>query len=379
MTEISRIYLDHNACTPVDPRVLACFVDAERRAPGNPGSLHASGRAARAVMDEAREKTAHVLQCKPHEIVFVSNGTEANNLVIAGMGDRSLPVLCGVTEHPSVLRCAEHRGLVDLPVNEVGMLCPEQAPDTPCGLLAAVHGQSEVGTIQPVAALSASARARDVPFHLDASQTLGRIDLDEVWPLADSMTLSPHKAGGLRGSAVLVLRGGAEAALADGRIVHQLLGGGQEFGLRAGTESPALALTNALAIELAVIEAPHRMRRMRTHTNTLREALEALDGVRVLTPQSEADSLPNTLMAHFDGVDGRMLLPALDVAGVEASQGSACSSGSPTPPAILRAMGLNADAARACVRFSVSQHTRSEDIQDAGARVHAVWSTLRTR
>lgn len=358
-----RLYFDHNACTPVDDRVLARFSEVEVLCPGNPGSLHASGRRARAMIEQAREEVANALGVKPPEVLFVSGGTEANNMIVSGAGDLDLPVLLAPVEHPSVLEAATQRGRVLWEVDPCGAAIVKRPGET-VGLICLVHGQNEVGTLQPVTAAASLAEELGVPFHVDASQTLGRCRLADVTAVATSMTLSTHKAGGLRGSGVLIHKAGGLRPL--------LRGGRQQEGRRPGTESPALAAATALAVRLAVEEQTDRAARMLAARAAF--AAELPGNSTWITPEN--NSLPNTLMCLFDGIDGRVLLPALDMAGVEASQGSACSSGSPTPPTVLQAMGLDDHAAQACVRFSFSHHTSTNHAARGGRIVHDVISRL---
>ena len=354
------IYLDHNATTPVDPRVLARFMEIEQSGVANPASPHASGRRARAILEAAREAIAASLRVVPEDVVFVSGGTEANNLVALGLGDPDLPVLASAAEHPSLLEAVGARGAVELGIDATGLVLLTPPP-VAVGMLAVVHGQSEVGTIQLVDRARACADALAIPLHIDASQTLGRLDLTPAVTAADTMTLSPHKAGGPRGVGVL---------LARTRELRPLLrGGSQERNLRAGTVSPALAAAAALTIDLATREWEQRAVAMRAARAAFELGLEGLH-LRRITP---VDALPNTVMLDFEDVsDGRILLPALDLAGVEASHGSACSSGSPLPPRILQAMGLDPAAARRCVRFSFSHHTTIVAAQQASAIVEKV-------
>jgi len=298
---------------------------------------------------------ADTLRVDPEHVFFVSGGTEANNLVVFGVGDPALPVVVSAAEHPSVLAAARQRGVVEWEVDAQAraLVTP---PPVPVGLLALAHGQNEVGTLQPVAEASALAKARGIALHVDASQTLGRCTLDTILGCADSITFSTHKAGGLRGCAVLVDR--------NPTTRPSLYGGAQQLARRPGTESASLIAATALALRLGVEEQDQRAASMFAARSGFLESL-LLDSVHRLTPE---DSLPNTVMLRIEGVDGRKLLPALDMAGVEASQGSACSSGSPTPPPVLAAIGLDEDAARSCVRFSFSHQTSREDAI-AGARV----------
>ena len=361
---VERHYFDHNACTPVDPRVLERFLEVELACPANPGSLHGAGRRSRGVIQEARYQVADILGVSPDYVFFMSGGTEANNLIIRGAGDLALPVLSSVAEHPSVLVAAERRGLVEWGILPNGTV-QVAAPDQPVGLIALTHGQNEVGSLQPVADAALVAETCAAPLHIDASQTLGRCELKDVVLVADSITLSTHKAGGLRGCAVLIDR--------NPTIQPLLYGGAQQLARRPGTESASLIAATAFAVELAVSEQESRARAMQAARDAFLSELEG--GLsHVLTP---ANSLPNTAMVLFEGIDSKRLLPALDMAGIEASQGSACSSGSPTPPPVLIAMGLSDDATRSCVRFSFSHHDSPAKVIQGARLVNSVIQKLR--
>ena len=361
-----RYYFDHNACTPVDPRVLERFAKVEAACPGNPGSLHSSGRQARAVVEESRDLVAETLDVLRDSVFFVSGGTEANNTIILGAGDLGRPVLCGPVEHPSVLECAEERGVVSWRVDHTGAVVVAP-PDVPVGLVALVHGQNEVGTIQPVTAALTLAGELGVPIHIDASQTLGRWPVLGLTAAANSIAFSTHKAGGLRGMSILVDK--------NTNTEPRLIGGGQQLARRPGTEAPGLIAASALALHLAIEEQQARAKAMRAALDAFVAEVRSATA-QLLTPP---DSLPNTAMFLFAIPDGRQLLPALDTAYVQASQGSACSSGSPTPPPILNAMGLSEDECRACARFTFSHHTSPRDAADGGRIVKNVVSRLHTR
>ncbi len=362
-----KIYLDHNACTPVDPRVLRRFIEVERATPANPASLHGSGRSAARAVEDARDALAGALDAQPDQLVFVSGGTEANNLIVNGAGDTALPVLLAPVEHPSVTVGAERRGAVWWQVRP-DATAAVTAVDQPIGLVCLVHAQSEVGTLQPLEQARAVADDAGVPLHVDAAQTLGRVDLRPVLQLADSITFSAHKAAGLRGASVVWLRHPAS-------IAPLIRGGGQERGHRAGTVSPALAAATALAVQLAVDERAQRAAHMGAALDAFETAMAAADARR-LTP---THAIPNTAAYLFAGIDGRALMPALDLAGVQASQGSACSSGAPSPPRVLTAMGLDEHDARSCVRFSVSHTTSIDDARAAGHAVADAIAHLRAR
>lgn len=361
----TRLGFDHNATTAADPRVIDCFLAVERMHPCSPDSLHQEGRQARTILEAARARAASALGVAPHSVVFVASGTEANNIAVHGLGDPALPVLAADLEHPSVLEPAHRRGRMPMPIDAAGFVQPA-IPSLPVGMVALVHGQSELGTVQPVAAAAALAAELGVPLHVDCAQTLGRCDLAPVLAVADTAALSVHKAGGLRGSSLLIVRGDPAS------LRPLLLGGGQEQGLRPGTPSVALAAAAALAVELAVSERVSRAQAMAAARDAFVSALG--DSGRVLTTEP---ALPNTVMVWFPDVDGRLLLPGLDMAGIAASQGSACASGSPEPPRVLRALGLGHDDARRCVRFSFAAHARTDEAVDGAQRVRALLARLR--
>lgn len=362
-------YLDHNATSPADPRVVARFLEVDRDCPGNPASIHAPGRRARAVVESARTQAANALDVDPDDLLFTSGGTEANNCAVLGLGDANLPVLLAPTEHPSVAEPARTRGIVEWTVDDSGTAAV-QPTDQPVGLVCLTHAQSEVGTIQPIVVAAQLANDRQVPLHVDAAQTLGRAPVQEVVRVADSVAFSPHKAGGLRGSGLLFVRN------AQRNLRPLLRGGGQQAGLRPGTVSPAMAAASALCVELAAKEQGVRKKRMET---ARRAFLEQLDGsrMRILTPLER--SLPNTVMLAFEGLEGRSLLPALDLEGIAVSQGSACSAGTPQPPVILSAMGIGERAARACVRVSFGRSDDSAFATDAGLLFAAVVARLQNK
>jgi len=353
------------------PEVVARFVEVEGRCPGNPASAHGAGRRARAALEEARQRIAAALGIAAADVVFTSGGTEAANLAVRGLGDLGLPVALAPTEHAAVHEPAQARGVVAWAVDPDGraMVAP---PARPVGLIALVHAQSELGAVQPVGAAIALAAALGVPCFVDAAQTLGRLPLDDLFAGGACVALSPHKAGGLRGHGILA---GPDLAR---RLQPLLRGGAQELGVRPGTQSPALAAANALAIELAVREQVARAAHMTAARAAFLGALAATSvDSRLLTPTMA--SLPNTAMLYFPGVDGRNLVPALDLAGVQASHGSACSSGAPTPPRILAALGLAEADARACVRFSFGWRDDLESLRRTGGRAGEVVRALQKK
>jgi cysteine desulfurase len=363
------VFCDFNAGAPASEEVLAAFLEAERIYAGNPASVHATGRKARAALEDARTRIGSALGVAAADVVFTSGGTEAANLAVAGLGDPALPVVVSDAEHPAVYEPALVRGMQTWPVDQDGRAVV-QTPRAPVGLLCLVHAQSELGTLQPVLDAATLADRLGVPLFVDAAQSLGRTTLRPVLATGAILALSPHKCGGLRGHGVLLGRD------LQRRLRPLLRGGAQELGLRPGTQSPALALANALAIERAISEQPRRALHMETARRSFLNGLNDTEH-RVLTPL--ANSVPNTAMLCFPGIDGRNLLPALDLAGVHASHGSACSSGAPTPPRILAAIGLDGAAARACVRFSFGWRDETTPWRDVGERVGAIVRRLKKK
>jgi len=361
------VFCDWNAGAPVEPAVLERFLAIERECPANPASVHGPGRRSRAEVEGARAQIAAALQVAPDDVVFTSGGTEAVNMAVRGLGDIHRPVLLAPIEHPAAIEAARERGIVEWDVDDSGRAIVA-APDSPVGLVSLVHAQSELGTLQPVAAARELATSLQVPLFVDAAQSLGRVVMDDIVTQADAIALSPHKCGGLRGHGVLIAQDAGE------HLRPLLRGGGQEQGLRAGTQSPALAAANALAIELAINQVAERRRYMREARDAFLRGLRASGAAhRVLTPL--ATSVPNTVMIAFANVDGRNLLPMLDLAGIHASHGNACSSGSPFPPAILQFLGLLEADALACVRFSFGWR-HAHDFEAVGRRCG---DTLRAR
>lgn len=364
-------HCDSNAGAVCLPDVLQEFVAVERRCPGNPASAHTEGRAARGVVEAARRRIATALGVETADVLFTSGGTEACNLAVLGLGDPTLPVLLAPVEHPCVFEPARLRGQRLWQVDAEGRALVA-APDGPVGLVCLVHGQSEVGTLQPVATAQPLADDLEVPLFVDAAQTLGRLPLDALLAAGAFVALSPHKAGGLRGHGVLL---GHDLGV---RLRPLLRGGGQELGLRPGTQSPALAAANAIAIERAAREQAERAARMAALRAAFLSGFASTQAqARVLTPL--ADSLPNTVMLCLEAVEGRNLLPAFDLAGVHASHGSACSSGAPTPPRVLLAMGIEGEEARRCVRFSFDWRDDVNACRLAGERVGEIARRLRKK
>jgi cysteine desulfurase len=352
-----RIYLDHNATTPVRDEVAAAMLRALRERWGNPSSVHAEGAAARAAVERAREAAAALLGVGPRELIFTSGASEANNTVLARIvGSPLAPgrhVVASNVEHPSVEAplCALEAGglrVTRLPVDAEGRLDPDAvaaalAPDT--ALVSLIYAQNETGVLQPLEAIARRVHERGVRLHADVTQAVGKLPLDLVRLGVDFASLSAHKFGGPKGVGCLVVRG-------ELRFEPWLRGGGQERGLRGGTENVPGIVGLGAACELAARELPGSGEAFAALRDRLWEGLAAkVPGVR--RNGSALHVLPNTLNACFPGAPGDLLLQALDLEGFAVSSGAACHSGSVEPSRVLLAHGLDAAAARASLRFSL--------------------------
>jgi cysteine desulfurase len=381
-------YLDHNATTPLDPRVRDAVIAvlADDRLQANPSSVHGPGQRARAVVERARRAVARAVGAEPLEVTFTAGGTEADNLAVLGAARalRAAGRPCGVLttnlEHPAVLAAAralagEGHPLVALPVDDRGRIDPERLARTlqdrpEIGLVSLAAANHELGNVYDLAALGAAARAArpGVLVHSDAVQAFGKIPLDLRALGLDLMSLSAHKIHGPKGVGALVHRRGLELAPA-------LFGGPQERGRRPGTESVATIAGFGVAAELAVAELPARRARCEALTRRLRAGLAAMPGVRVHgDPEATTGT---TVNAGFAGCDGQLLLINLDLAGFAVSTGAACASGTVEPSPVLRALGLAPEEARAALRISVGKDNAEEDIDALLAALPEVVARVR--
>ncbi|MFQ5882867.1 MAG: cysteine desulfurase family protein [Candidatus Methylomirabilales bacterium] len=363
----SQVYLDHNATTPVDPRVREAMRPYLEGAFGNPSAAHALGREAKAALEGARESVAALLgTADKDEVVFVSSGTEADNLALAGAAlayqERGRHIITSAVEHSAILEtCAalERWGfsVTYLPVDGQGMLDPEGLrrvirPDTI--VLSLMHGNNETGVLFPLEKVGAILRERGILFHTDAVQSFGKIPLNIRHLKIDLLSLSAHKIYGPKGVGALYVRRGV-------RLQPLLRGGGQERGRRAGTENIPGIIGLAEAARLMFLEMPGEQERL----GQLRDRLEAtvlerIDGVRVNGRNSPR--LVHTSNLSFDGIEAQTLVAALDLEGIAVSAGSACHVGSLQPSHVLRAMGLSREQVEGSIRFSLGRLTCDGDI-----------------
>lgn len=363
-----RVYFDYNATAPIRPEVRRAiepllFGDPIEGAFGNPSSVHWAGQAARKHLENARTRIAARLGRKPSEIIFTSGGSEADNLALFGVAlhDRisARRVIISAVEHPAVLEAAARLTSLGVEVETVGvdgegrleLTALARALEKPAALISVMAVNNETGVISPIPEVLALARSKGVLVHVDAVQAPGRVPL----PLdAQLYSLSGHKLGAPKGVGVLVKREHLPLRPA-------IVGGPQERGHRAGTESVAAAVAMATALELALDEAPEQNARLLRLRDKIEQRIETIPGARVLG--KNAPRVANTTTAVFAGVDGDALLQALDLAGVAASSGSACSSGSLEPSHVLLAMGVPPREALAAVRFSMGFSTTDAEVE----------------
>jgi cysteine desulfurase len=364
----SRIYLDYNATTPVDPAVLEAMLPFFSGEFGNAASIHTTGQNARSGVETAREQVAALINAYPQEIVFTSGGTESDNHAIFGMFNPTnytdANLISTVIEHEAVLNTCQSlaaRGVTVayLAANRDGQIDPQhlrdllrEIPDT--SLVSVMHANNELGTVQPLEEIGHIASEADVYFHTDAVQSAGKLPIDVNALQVDLLSLSAHKIYGPKGVGALYIRSGTP-------LRQFLFGGHHQRGFRPGTENVAGIVGFGKAAELAAASLEHDA----TRISALRDDLER--GLLQRIPQSRVNAAtaprtPNTTNILFPGVDGEALLIALDLKGLSCSTGSACSSGAVEPSHVLTAIGLTRSEARSSLRFSLGRHTSREEI-----------------
>lgn len=359
---MKRLYLDYNATAPLRPEAKDALLTALETF-GNPSSIHAFGRAARRLVEEARDAVAALVGVAARQVLFTSGGSEANNLALNGWQ----PVVVGAGEHASVLAAfpdaarlaLDDKGLVELPALE-------RLLAGPLGLLSVQLANNETGVVQPIVELAALAQAKGWRVHCDAVQGAGRLPLGLVAVAVDYLSLSAHKLGGPKGVGALIVKPGAP--------LHPLIrGGGQELRQRAGTENVAGIAAFGAAARAALAELPQQ-----AVLAKWRARLE--QGLKEITPDivifgEAAPRLANTSCFAQPGTSAEMLLIALDLAGLALSSGAACSSGKVAPSAVLAAMGVPPALSKAALRLSLGWASQEEDV----LRFLEVWRGLAGR
>jgi len=363
---LRQVYLDNNATTPILHEVLDAMLPCMRDNFGNPSSLHWAGRKARVLLEQAREQVAALIHAQPHEIVFTGCGTEGDNLALLGSADalrsRGKHIITSAVEHPAVLdtcRYFEARGgrVTYVPVDEKGRIDPhdvEAAIDTDTILISLMWANNETGTVFPVDQLCSLANKHGIRFHTDAVQALGRIPIDVKRTPVDLLSISAHKIGGPKGVGALYVRDGVDISPCQ----H---GGHQEQHLRAGTHNVAGIVGFGRACAWVNEHQPDESKRLARLCRRLEEGIFA----QVEHVQRNGDPLnclPNTLNLAFPYVEGEGLLMALDMLGIAASSGSACTSGADGASHVLQAMHADEMTLNSSVRLSLGYHTTEEDI-----------------
>jgi cysteine desulfurase len=362
-----RVYLDHSATTPVDQEVAALMMTYYTEKYGNPSSVHSFGREAKQALEEARSQVAELIGATPAEVTFTSGGTEADNLAIIGSAEalrkKGKHIITSCIEHHAVLETCEYLekngfDLTVIPVDEEGILSVEDVqkairPDTI--LISVMHANNEVGSIQPIAEIGKLAKEHGITFHVDAVQSLGKLPIDVNEMNVDLLTVSSHKIYGPKGVGALYVRKGV-------RVVPLAHGGGQEKKRRSGTENTPGIIGFGKACQLA----GQRMAEDAKHHTKLRDKLmngilQSIDHVKVNGPLGEK-RLPNNVNVSIRFVEGESLLLSLDMLGIAASSGSACTSGSLDPSHVLLAMGLVHEVAHGSLRFTLGRQNTEEEI-----------------
>jgi cysteine desulfurase len=362
-----KVYLDHNATTPLAPDVLAAMLPYLAERFGNASSLHAWGQEARQALEAARTTVARALGSRDKDtLVFTGSGTEADNLALVGVAlaqqARGRHLIVSAVEHHAVLHAAAFLGrqgfeVTRLGVDAEGLLDPEAVrrairPDTI--LVSLMHGNNETGVLFPVGSIGRICRERRVTFHCDAVQSFGKVPLDVEALQVDLLSISAHKIHGPKGVGALYVRRGT-------RMVPLLYGGAQERSRRAGTENVAGAVGLAAATTLMLREQPAAAQRLADLRDRMEQGLLAA-GLGAVRNGHPTERLPHTSNLAFPGLEAESLLLALDLQGIAVSSGAACSSGALEPSHVLEAMGLPRHRAASAIRFSLGRESTPDEI-----------------
>jgi cysteine desulfurase len=379
---MKHIYLDHAATTPVHPEVLEAMLPYFSEVYGNPSSIHAFGRETKLVIHRCRDKLADLLGCGPQELIFTGSGSESDNLAVLG-AVAALPtkghILTTTIEHHAILntcRQLERLGyeVTYLPVDEYGQVsieAVEAALRSDTLLVSIMYGNNEVGTLQPILEIGRLLQERRILFHSDAVQALGSVPLHLHELPVDLMSFSAHKINGPKGVGLLYAKNKV-------KLSPQIHGGSQERKRRAGTENVAGIAGLTKAVELAVRELPSKAEEARALSRTFLDTLvSALGEGYVVHNGHPMDRLPHVLNVSFPGISAETMLMNMDMSGIAASSGSACTSGSLEPSHVLQAMGLSEDRIRSAVRFSFGYGNVHESVTIAAQKIATIVKRLR--
>jgi len=361
-----KIYLDHAATTPIHPDVVEAMLPYFSDAYGNPSSIHSLGQEAKAAVEEARDKVADIIGSQPEEIIFTSGGTEADNLAVKGSvhanRNRGNHIITTSIEHHAVLEPCEfleEQGfeVTYLPVDRNGLVDPDDVVEAITDktiLISVMHANNEIGTLEPVGKIGQIAREKGVYFHTDAVQTIGHIPVNVDKLGVDLLAMSAHKLNGPKGIGALYVRKGT-------RISPFMHGGGQERGRRASTENVPAIVGLGRAVEIAQQEMEGEVPRLTSlRDNLIRGLFERIDQIHLNGHPS--DRLPNNVNISVAFVEGESMAISLDLEGIAASTGSACTSSAIEASHVLLAIGLPGDLARSSLRFTLGRGTTDEDI-----------------
>ena len=379
---MDRIYLDYAATAPVLPEVLEAMIPFFVSCYGNPSGIHGTGREARKAVEQARRETAEVLGAESREILFTSGGSESDNLAIQGtahaLREKGKHLITSRIEHPAVLntcRRLEEEGfrVTYLAPDRTGRISPESVreamePDTI--LVSIMTANNEIGTIQPAAEIGAVCREKGILFHTDAVQAVGLLPVRADRLNADLISLSAHKFHGPKGVGALYVRKGT-------RLDALICGGSQERGLRAGTENVPGIVGLGKAIRIAEAEREKNAGRIRELRDTLEKRILQAVPDAVVNGDPEL-RLPNNCHLSFPGVESEALLLRLDLAGIAASGGSACTSGSTEPSHVLKAIGLEDEYIRGSIRLTLGRETTREDTEKTAQVLPEIVRDLRS-
>ena len=368
------IYFDYNATTPLDPGVKEAMLPYLGEIFGNPSSVHHVGRRARALLDDARDRAARVLRSKPSEVIFTSGGTESTNLALFGVArlkrQKGKHIVTSAVEHHAVLNCCEYLEkkegveITYLPVDRNGRVDPDSlkpALRSDTILVSIMSANNEIGTIQPIAEIGKICREKGVLFHTDAVQSFGKepfYNIDQF--SADLVSICAHKFHGPKGAGALYIK----SPLLPDPI---LFGGGHENERRAGTENLGGIMGFVESLERFVTKPVFSAEHLTPLTQQLETALEKLPGVSLASPRE--GRLCNTISILVEGSDSIALLAGLDMEGVCASSGSACSAGSLEPSHVISALGVKKTLANSLVRFSLGRESTLEEVDLVGSAV----------
>jgi len=379
-----RHYFDYSATTPVDPRVLEAMLPYFTEIFGNSSSVHSYGQQAEAALEDARQVLADGMNCRADEVIFTSCGSESDNLALRGVAfarrekTGANHLLISPVEHHAVSKTAEQLArlhgfeLEYLPVDAAGRVDPQAVkqrlrPGT--ALVSVIHANNEIGTINPIAEIGAACRARGVPFHTDAVQAAGYLSVDVAALNVDLLSLGAHKFYGPKGVGALYVRKGTP-------ILPAQTGGGQEFGLRAGTHNIPYLVGMAEALLLAQAERQERAARVETLRDYLiGQVLEEIPEAQLTGHPTQR--LPNHASFVFRNVDGNALLALLDVEGFACSSGSACKTGSPEPSEVLTALGLARDWALGSLRVTLGTSSTPEIVHEFARKLPELVARVR--